>query len=130
MPDLEQLLERIDVGHDACLFVAGDSGREIYLVQSGLVTMATSWPPSTGMRLASIGPGMPFGEMAFLSGERRSACAGADGAGVRVARLTGEAFDRWAVLHPGDALLFMRKLALVGTTRLAATTRQLRAILE
>lgn len=127
---LERLLERIDVAQDACLFKAGDSGREIYLVQRGLVTMATSWPPSSGMRLASIGPGVPFGEMAFLSGERRSACAGADGADVRVARLTGEAFDQWATAHPADALFFMRKLALVGTTRLAATTRQLRAMLE
>jgi SulP family sulfate permease len=128
--DLEKLMERIDVGQDACLFGAGDSGREIYLVQSGLITMATAWPPATGMRLASIGRGMPFGEMAFLSGARRSAFAGADGAGVQVVRLTGEAFDQWAVLHPGDALVFMRKLALVGTTRLAVTTRQLRAILE
>lgn len=128
--DLEQLLERIDVGNDACLFVAGDTGREIYFVASGLITMATAWPPSNGMRLASIGRGMPFGEMAFLSGAQRSACAGADGEGVQVARLTGEAFDKWATSHPGDALVFMRKLALVGTTRLAATTRQLRALLE
>lgn len=128
--DLEPLVERIDVGTNACLFGAGDSGREIYFVRSGLITMATAWPPSNGMRLASIGRGMPFGEMAFLSGEPRSAYAGSDGEGAQVARLAGEAFDKWSTLHPGDALVFMRKLALVGTTRLAATTRQLRAILE
>ena len=92
--------------------------------------MTTAWPPSAGLRLVTVGQGMPFGEMAFLSGEPRTACAGAERGTVQLARLPRAAFDAWAARYPADALRFLGNLALVGTHRLAATTRQLRMVLE
>lgn len=127
---LENAMDRLAIAEGQCIFRAGDSQRDMYVVQSGVVTLATEWPPEGGIRLASIGRGMPFGEMAFLNGLPRTACAGAVGAPVEVARLTPSAFESWAALHPADATVFMRNLALIGTTRLATTTRQLRAALE
>jgi SulP family sulfate permease len=49
---------------------------------------------------------------------------------VKLARLGRGSFDAWSRGHPADALVVMRNLALMGTRRLAATTRQMRAVLE
>jgi SulP family sulfate permease len=118
------------VAAGACIFNAGDQLRDLYIVEEGQVTMSTLWPPDAGLRLATIGQGMTFGEMAFLNGEARTACAGAGHEDVHLLRLSRDAFERWAEAHPQAALTFMSNLALIGTRRLASTTRQLRAVLE
>lgn len=128
--DLEQELTHMELQDNACVFGSGAPGRELYIVERGVITIASEWPPSDGVRIASIGQGVPFGEMAFLTGQQRSAYAGAAGSFVSVSCLSRESFDRWASKYPGEALLLMRNLALVGTHRLATTTRQLRAVLE
>jgi sulfate permease, SulP family len=45
-------------------------------------------------------------------------------------RLSRDQFDAWARQHPEAALTVMNNLAMIGARRLAATTRQLRAVLE
>lgn len=127
---LEQAFLSEDVPEGACVFLVGDTQSDLYIVQAGLVTMGTAYPPAAGLRLAKVGQGMAFGEMAFLNGQPRTACASAEGGGARIARLPRADFDRWALLHPQDALKFLANLAIVGTRRLSATTRQLRAALE
>lgn len=127
---LEGAFTHADYRSGECIFRDGDAGRELCIVRSGHVTMATQWPPGSSLRLATIGHGMAFGEMAFLNGQPRTACAGAEGRAVRLLKLDRPAFDGWAAAHPGDALVFLNNLALMGTRRLAATTRQLRAVLE
>jgi SulP family sulfate permease len=119
-----------DIEPGTCIFVTGDRQDSLCIVQSGHVTLCTLWPPAKGLRLATIGRGMVFGEMAFLNGLDRTACAGAEAEPVRLARLDRAAFDRWALAWPREALVVMGNLALMGTRRLAATTRQLRAVLE
>jgi hypothetical protein len=74
--------------------------------------------------LATVGPGMAFGEMAFLSGAPRTACAGTEHGKARLVRLARADFDAWAQQHPQAALTVMNNLAQIGTRRLAATTRQ------
>jgi SulP family sulfate permease len=127
---LEDLFRQAGFGAGECIFRDGDPGRELCIVRSGHVTMATQWPPGSGLRLATIGHGMAFGEMAFLNGQPRTACAGAEGRPVRLLLLDRPTFETWAAAYPADALVFMNNLALMGTRRLAATTRQLRAVLE
>lgn len=127
---LEAAFEHLRLEEGEAAFLAGEEQRDLYVVQGGLVTLGTAWPPSSGLRLATVGQGMPFGEMAFLNGRARTACAGAERGAVSVARLSRAAFEAWAVHHPRDALQFLSNLALVGTHRLAATTRQLRMVLE
>ena len=127
---LEAVFERAHLPKGEYVFLAGETQRDLHVVQAGHVTMGTAWPLSSGLRLATVGQGMPFGEMAFLNGEPRTACAGAERGPVELAKLSREAFDRWAAEHPKDALVFLSNLAMVGTRRLGATTRQLRMVLE
>lgn len=112
------------------VFSAGDADRDLMIVQQGSVMLSTSWPPQAGLELALMGPGMAFGEVAFLNGMARTAFASAEGGPAELMRLSRDDFDAWAAEHPRDALAFMGNLAQMGTWRLGATTRQLRAALE
>jgi SulP family sulfate permease len=127
---LEALMSWRNVEPGEQVFAAGDGGAQMWLVQAGSITLSTTWPPAAGMRLATVGHGMAFGEMAFLAGLPRTACAGSEAAPAVLMGLERGTFDAWAHEHPADALVFMSNLAQIGTRRLAATTRQLRAVLE
>lgn len=127
---LEALLEPLPVAAHGVVFNAGDTDRELLVVQSGHITLVTQWPPERGLRLATVGPGMAFGEMAFLNGAARSASAGAELGAVQLVRLSRAHFDAWAGQYPAAALTLMNNLAQIGARRLAVTTRQLRAVLE
>lgn len=127
---LEAVLRPQLVPGHSIVFAAGDTDRDLLIVQSGHITLVTHWPAASGLRLATVGPGMAFGEMAFLSGAPRTACAGTEHGKARLVRLARADFDAWAQQHPQAALTVMNNLAQIGTRRLAATTRQLRAVLE
>lgn len=127
---LQALLRVQNMAPHGVIFASGETDRDLLIVLSGHVTLVTQWPPATGLRLATVGPGMAFGEMAFLSGATRSACAGTEDGPARLARLARTDFDTWMQQYPAQALLVMATLAQIGTRRLAATTQQLRAVLE
>lgn len=127
---LMALLKPVAVGPQEVVFRAGDMDRDLLVVKSGHVTLVTQWPPERGLRLATVGPGMAFGEMAFLNGAARSACAGAERGPAHLVRLARDDFDAWARQYPEAALTVMNNLAQIGARRLAVTTRQLRAVLE
>lgn len=127
---LESRLVHQTLAPHAQAFASGAVEPDILIVQSGRVTLATAWPPEAGMRLATVGQGMAFGEMAFLNGQPRTASAGSENEEVQLVRLRRQDFDAWAADHPAQALTVMGNLAIIGTRRLAATTRQLRAVLE
>lgn len=112
------------------VFGAGDTDRDLLVVLSGRITLATQWPPEGGLRLSTVGPGMVFGEMAFLSSAARTACAGTEQEPATLARLSRADFDTWAQRYPDAALALMGNLAHLGARRLASTTRQLRAVTE
>jgi sulfate permease, SulP family len=124
------LLQHQDVPAHAVVFNAGDTDHDLLVVQSGHITLVTQWPPDKGLRLATVGPGMAFGEMAFLNGAARSASAGVERGTAHLVRLSRAHFDAWARQHPEAALTVMNNLAQIGARRLAVTTRQLRAVLE
>lgn len=127
---LEARLQCHNIEAGEQVFAAGDASDDMLLVQSGRITLGTAWPPTKGVRIATVAQGMAFGEMAFLDGLPRTACAGSEDAPAMLMRLSRSQFDAWAAQHPADALVFMSNLAKIGTRRLAATTRQLRAVLE
>lgn len=112
------------------VFESGATDTDLLVVQEGRITLATAWPPASGLRLAAVGQGMAFGEMAFLSGTVRTACAGAEDQPAGLLRLSRADFETWSAQYPEGALTLLRNLAQIGTRRLAATTRQLRAVLE
>ncbi|MDZ7865606.1 SulP family inorganic anion transporter [Acidovorax sp.] len=127
---LEAVLEALPLAAHGVVFNAGDTDRDLLVVQSGHITLATQWPPERGLRLATVGPGMAFGEMAFLNGAARTASAGAELGPAQLARLSRAHFDAWAQRYPEAALTVMNNIAQIGARRLAVTTRQLRAVLE
>ncbi|MES2613174.1 MAG: SulP family inorganic anion transporter [Pseudomonadota bacterium] len=127
---LEALLEPLPMAAHGVVFNAGDADRDLLVVQSGHITLVTQWPPERGLRLATVGPGMAFGEMAFLNGAARTASAGAELGPAQLVRLSRAHFDAWAHRYPEAALTVMNNIAQIGARRLAVTTRQLRAVLE
>lgn len=127
---LMAVLEPLAVPPHGVVFSAGDTDHDLLVVKSGHITLVTQWPPDKGLRLATVGPGMAFGEMAFLNGAARSACAGSERGPAHLVRLSRAHFDAWARQYPEAALTVMNNLAQIGARRLAVTTRQLRAVLE
>lgn len=127
---LQERLRPQAVAAHELLFSAGETDSDLVIVMSAHITLSTHWPPEKGLRLATVGQGMVFGEMAFLNGFPRTACAGSEREPVELMRLSRTDFDAWAEQYPHDALTLVGNLALMGTRRLAATTRQLRAVLE
>jgi len=112
------------------LFRSGESGRSLMLVQQGLVVLSTTAVVDQGLRLAVIGPGMVFGEMAFLSGSPRTAFAVAGQDGALVYALDWSDYHAWAQQEPEAALIFMGQLARMEIRRLGSTTQELRAAME
>ncbi|KQB59955.1 cyclic nucleotide-binding domain-containing protein, partial [Acidovorax sp. SD340] len=127
---LMAVLEPLAVPPHGVVFSAGDTDHDLLVVKSGHITLVTQWPPDKGLRLATVGPGMAFGEMAFLNGAARSACAGSERGPAHLVRLSRAHFDAWARQYPEAALTVMNNLAQIGARRLAVTTHQLRAVLE
>lgn len=56
------------------IFDQGEDSQALYIVISGKVAILRQGDPETG-KLAEIGPGRAFGELAILGGDRRSAQA-------------------------------------------------------
>ncbi len=84
---------------------AGEPANSLFFLQSGMVSVKL---PS-GVRLASLGPGMEFGEMAILESQR-SADVWAD-TPVKCLELPLDAFTDYRNLRPQIALQIMRNLS-------------------
>jgi glutaminase len=91
---------------------AGEPANSLFFLQSGMVSVKL---PS-GVRLASLGPGMEFGEMAILE-DRRSADVWAD-TQVKCLELPVDSFADYRKLHPEIALRIMRNLSALLARRL------------
>lgn len=91
---------------------AGEPANSLFFLQSGMVSVKL---PS-GVRLASLGPGMEFGEMAILE-PRRSADVWAD-TQVKCLELPVDSFADYRKLHPEIALRVMRNLSALLARRL------------
>jgi glutaminase len=91
---------------------AGEPANSLFFLQSGTVSVKL---PS-GVRLASLGPGMEFGEMAIFE-RRRSADVWAD-TPVKCLELPLDRFADYRQLHPQIALKIMRNLAALLARRL------------
>jgi glutaminase len=91
---------------------AGEPANSLFFLQSGMVSVKL---PS-GLRLASLGPGMEFGEMAMIE-QRRSADVWAD-TPVKCLELPVSSFADYRKLNPQIALQIMRNLSALLARRL------------
>jgi glutaminase len=91
---------------------AGEPANSLFFLQSGMVSVKL---PS-GVRLASLGPGMEFGEMAIIE-NKRSADVWAD-TPVKCLELPLDSFSDYRQLHPQIAMKIMRNLSALLARRL------------
>jgi glutaminase len=91
---------------------AGEPANSLFFLQSGMVSVKL---PS-GVRLASLGPGMEFGEMAIIE-NRRSADVWADTA-VKCLELPLDSFADFRQLHPLISMKIMKNLSALLARRL------------
>jgi len=91
---------------------AGEPANSVFFLQSGMVSVKL---PS-GVRLASLGPGMEFGEMAIIE-RQRSADVWAD-TPVKCLELPLDSFADYRQLHPQIAMKIMRNLSALLARRL------------
>jgi glutaminase len=94
------------------IIAAGAPANSLFFLQSGMVSVKLR----SGVRLASLGPGMEFGEMAILE-RSRSADVFAD-APVTCLELPLDSFADYRRLHPETSLKIMRNLAAILARRL------------
>jgi glutaminase len=91
---------------------AGEPANSLFFLQSGMVSVKL---PS-GVRLASLGPGMEFGEMAIIE-NKRSADVWAD-TPVKCLELPLDSFADYRRLHPQISMKIMRNLSSLLARRL------------
>jgi glutaminase len=91
---------------------AGEPANSLFFLQSGMVSVKL---PS-GVRLASLGPGMEFGEMAIIE-QLRSADVWAD-TPVKCLELPLDSFADYRQVHPQIAIKIMRNLSTLLARRL------------
>lgn len=74
---VDGLLHERNYLKDEVIFDQGDEGQALYIVQSGRVLICRQGQPSEG-RIAQLGPGRLFGELALLDNSPRAAQARAE----------------------------------------------------
>jgi glutaminase len=94
------------------IIAAGEPANSLFFLQSGMVSVKL---PS-GVRLASLGPGMEFGEMAIIE-HHRSADVWAD-TEVKCLELPLDAFADYRQLNPQISMKIMRNLSALLARRL------------
>lgn len=118
LDDGELLIEESDV-----------QDRDLYLLCHGSVEIISKNAQSTSNEaVISKEHNELFGEMAWLSGEKRTASVRAYGR-VQAIRIEGGAFFDYLQDHPDVGFLFMRRLSLMISRRLTEASNLLKQIL-
>lgn len=91
--------EPIRVPGGETVFEHGETGDCLYIVASGRIEVSLTLPDGSLRPIGEAGPGECLGEMALLTGERRSATARSR-RDTDLLRLSGEAFRRLLETHP------------------------------
>ena len=107
---VRELFESVKVHASDVLVKQGDSGTDLFIVESGQFVVTDD--KGGGRILDSLGEGDVFGEMAFLGGEERSASVTANTAGtlLKLSREPFVAFLRKNAIPGTKFLLFLERL--------------------
>lgn len=129
MATLGAFVQRHELKHGDIVFREGDAGDRVYLIARGAVSIKLQLTDeSRARRLATFEPGVFFGEMAMLEGERRSADAFAKGEHVVLYSLGAGDVARIVEEHPQLGVKLFRNLGRELATRLRVTSGALRAL--
>ncbi|MBK7766290.1 MAG: SLC26A/SulP transporter family protein [Sulfuritalea sp.] len=122
---LESALVELHIQRGAPIFSTGDMADGLYVVISGSVSVYLRGEPQR-KRVASLAPGVVFGEMGLLDGLPRSADLTADEDSV-VLKLTRTHFDEMRRKHPNIAATVLFNLSAEMATRLRYINLELQA---
>src|SRR5438105_8774414 len=117
---IARLLKEHKFGENELIFAEGEPGDALYIVLHGRVRIATTDHFGRERVLAFYGPGEFFGDMAVLTGDPRSATAGAS-SDVRLLQLRKDDFDVLVATNIG----VMRGMMRVMVERQAALNTRL-----
>ena len=118
-------LEKVTLPAGEVLFRQGDSGEDMYLLQEGTIELSAASEGGEERPLARLSAGDTLGEMALLTGERRSATAVIGEAAV-LYRIDRQTFDEVLMDKPTVSAYFLRQLS----DRLHRSNMQLQATKE
>ena len=124
---LEKLLARRSYERGARLVSRGDASREFYFVLDGEVSVEVPLADGSHRRLATLGPGMGFGELGVIAGGQRTADVRADGA-VECLVLGHEAFDQLAVDAPQVKITLLENMLKSVAATVNRLTREVTAL--
>ena len=114
----------IEVEEGGVVFREGDPGTFMCIVISGKVSISKSRYDGTAVEIATLHEGRPFGEMAVLDGERRSAtCIAATQ--CTLLALSKDALDSMILHTPAIAARVVRVVAVSLSKRLRLAEGQL-----
>ena len=122
-------LERVDFAAGKVLVKRNSKADEIYFFESGHARAQAEPDDASTTRLRGFGPGSILGELAFFTGQRRSATVVAT-QDVRAWRLTRTALENMETTHEPLAAAFYRALSAQFADRLSGTNRMLRFLVD
>jgi len=113
----QKLLVRRQFDAGQCICCKGDAAREIYFLTDGTVSVRLYGSSNSYQRLATLGPGNVFGEVAVIDRGTRSADLWAE-TPVECFTLALEDFDKLAVDFPAMKIKILEYLLRILTGRL------------
>jgi SulP family sulfate permease len=128
-PDLAVYLERESLPEGTALIRQAEPPDDVFVLESGRLSVETVTAAGTRMRLATIRPGVVVGEVAMYTGVPRTADVVAE-TPVVVLRLTAASIDRMEAEQPELAGAVHRWLARMLADRLTDTTKAFDALLD
>ena len=125
---LSNYFETLSIKAKEALFRMGDSGDQLFVLLEGEISLGLPIDGQAAIRrLATITPGVVFGEMALLDAQPRSAHAIADQPSVLKA-LSRSNFEKLRGEQPSLFAKMMQNIAHEMSLRLRVTNQQLRAL--
>jgi SulP family sulfate permease len=128
-PGLADHLERVSVPQDTVLLHQDDPPGDVYVLESGRLSVETSTPEGTRLRLRTLRPGVVVGEIAHYTGIPRTADVVAEVPSV-VLRIDRESIARLEAEEPELAAALHRWLATTLAERLSETLGAVDALLD
>lgn len=110
LESLRGLAEERAFPADSVVFEEGAPGDGLYVVESGEVEIMASIEGGSHRLVSRLGPGQPFGEMAFIDGKPRSATA-RTAEPTRLIFLPSEELQLVLEKHPALATAFLRQIS-------------------
>ena len=126
---LRTYLERVDLPEGAVLFRQDETPGDVFVVESGRLSVEMVTADGTRMRLRTVQAGVVVGEVAMYTGVHRTADVAAETPSV-VLKLSTSAIDRIEAEDPELAGALHRWLAGILSERLRDTLREFDALLE